>query len=91
MAKRISIKLDLKEDEVIVLYKKGSRGEVVGVYESVADIVELEKIHYHIFSHAHVTMCLTGKHKHFVSYNHRCRVLPRIRKREDVKPLNQSA
>ena len=46
MAKRISIKLDLKEDEVIVLYKKGSRGEVVGVYESVADIVELEKIHY---------------------------------------------
>ena len=91
MAKRISIKLDLKEDEVIVLYKKGSRGEAVGVYDSVADIVELEKIHYQSFNDGNIYHCLNGVVKSFISFNHRCRVVPRIRKREDVKPLNQSA
>ena len=91
MAKRISIKLGLKEDEVIVLYKKGSRGEVVGVYESVRDIVEAEQIHYQLFSDNSVYRALYGGMKSFLSHNHRCRVVPRIRKREDVKPLNQSA
>jgi hypothetical protein len=91
MAKRISIKLDLKEDEVIVLYKKGSRGEAVGVYESVADITESEQLFYKSFSSGIIYHCLNGISKSFVSYNHRCRVVPRIRKREDVKPLNQSA
>ena len=67
MAKRISIKLDLKEDEVIVLYKKGSRGEVVGVYESVADIAELEKIHYQSFNDGNIYHCLNGEVKSFTS------------------------
>lgn len=72
----------LNECQEIVLYKNGSRGEVIGRYKSVMDIVDLERKFYTPFSHASVNNCLIGRSKSFTSFNHQCRVMPKI---ENIK------
>lgn len=78
------------EDEEIWLYKKGSRGEVVGIYRSVKDIVETEKLFHKNFVPSNVYMALNGQTKTFMSYNHQCRVVPKIRKIENTEVNKKS-
>lgn len=60
----------------IVLYRAGSRGEVVGVYDSIKDIANMEKMFNKKFAEGSIYQCLSGKVKHFVSFNHQCKVRP---------------
>lgn len=77
----------LHDDEVIVLFKKGSRGEVVGIVESVMEIVDTERRFNSKFSSGHIYKCLGSAKNSFTSLRHQCRIKPVIKKREDVKHL----
>lgn len=81
---RQNIYRTIEPDEEIWLYKKGSRGEVVGKYKSVKDIVELERLFNKRFAVSGIYMALHGQTKSFVSFNHQCRVRPVIRKINDI-------
>lgn len=70
----------LKDGEKIYLYKKGSQGEVVGIYDSVKDIVEKEKILHGRFNRRSINNCLSGRDKSFKSWYHGCFVKPVIKK-----------
>lgn len=63
-------------DKEIWLYKKGSRGEVVGIYQSIQDIVDTERIFNIEFSESNVYGPLLGHWKYFTSLNHQCKVKP---------------
>lgn len=80
MGSIIMIYRTIQPDEEIWLYKKGSRGEVVGIYKSIKDIVDLEKMFNNKFSSAGIYQALNGQQKSFVSYNHQCKVKPVIKK-----------
>lgn len=86
MAKRGRPHLDiLRPGEVIVLYKAGSRGQIVGVYERVNDIVELEKPFNWCFSSGSVHKCIYGNIKQFRSFYHACKCVARIKKKSEVE------
>jgi len=74
---RLSFKL--KENEKIVLYKKGSRGDIIAEYLSVTDIVDSEKMFNKFFRYSNVDKALTGTSKSFASFKHQCRVVPKVR------------
>jgi hypothetical protein len=64
----------IPEGKKIYLYKKGSRGELMGVYESIKDIEIVEKYYYPKFRKNLVYSCLRGNSNSFTSYHHQCRV-----------------
>ena len=70
----------LKEDEEIVLYKKGSRGEIVGVYNSINEMCKIEQVYNGNFRLNSIWVCLAGIGKSYTSLHHQCKVVPRIRK-----------
>ena len=76
----------LTEDQVIVLYKAGSFGEIVGIYESAKEIENIEKPFNQLFNTANVYAAVS-KNGYFRSYHHQCKVKPVIRKRSEVKEL----
>lgn len=63
----------------LVIYKKGSRGEVVGVYKSVKELVTLEKTLNPRFSPTNIYSCLSGHKKSFFSLYHQCKAVPKMR------------
>lgn len=63
-------------DKEIWLYKAGSRGEVLGIYQSISDIVELERIFNPQFKSSNITGIFSGHWKTFTSFNHQCKVKP---------------
>lgn len=70
----------LKEDEKIFLYKKGSRGQIVGVYDCIRDIVDLERPFNILFDFHYVGRVLGGARRTFSSFYHGCRVKAVIKK-----------
>lgn len=77
----------VSKDEVMIFYKANSFGEIVGIYNSVSEFVELEKKLNPNFQGDSVRGCLNGKTKYFRSFHHQCKVRPVIRKRIEVKHL----
>jgi hypothetical protein len=74
----------LNEDECIVLFRKGSRGEVVAIYNNAADIAENE-IHFNPrFSQSNIYFNLQGYTKSFKLLHLKSVVVARIRKRADI-------
>ena len=74
----------IKNDEFLVFYKKGSNGQVVGVYESVIDFVKLELYHNKSFRSSYINDVLKGRGKCFYSKHHGCMCVPRIVKKEKL-------
>lgn len=74
----------LKEGEKIYLYKRGSYGEVVGIYNSVKEISSKELVLNGRFRSTTINNCLQGinKVKYFTSKYHGCKVRPIIKKIE---------
>jgi len=74
----------LAEDECIVFYRKGSRGEIVAVYNTTDEIVQKEKPLNNRFTSSSLSMALRGGCKSFKSLYHQAVVVPRIRKRAEI-------
>jgi len=72
------------DDEVLVLYKKGGRGDIVGVYNSINEILKLEAPLNSSFARSRVADVLYGKQKWFTSLYHNCKCVPRIIKKEKL-------
>lgn len=70
-----SISNDYDEKE-IWLYKVGSRGQIVGIYQDVSEIVEIEKRFNKKFHPNLIYNCFIGRQNSFTSFNHQCRVKP---------------
>lgn len=68
----------IPEGHRIALFKKGSRGEIVGWYDSIVDIVQSEKMFHPNFHSMSVYNSLKGAKRGFTSYNHQCRVVAKI-------------
>ncbi len=71
---------NIPKDHRIYLYKKDSRGEVVGIYNNVKEIASNESIYNKNFDRRSIDKCLHGKNKYFTSLHHQCKVRPVIRK-----------
>jgi len=74
----------LKDDEVIVMYKCGSYGQIVGIYECVKDIVSEERFFNKRLSFTTIYNCLYGIQKTTKSLKHQCIVKLVIKKRTEV-------
>ncbi len=66
--------------EEIVVYKKGSRGEVVGVYPDVKSLTRLEQQYNPNFKPTAIYTCLSGGKKSYFSFLHQCKAVPKLRK-----------
>lgn len=75
----------LKDDEVLVMYKCGSYGKIVGVYESIADIVDAEREFNPKISPQHILNVLSGLSKSMKMFRHQCMVKVVVKKRTDLK------
>lgn len=83
MRTRNQAKLEVKDEIVpeghlIALFKKGSRGEIVGTYKRIREIIDLEKSHSPSFSGGGIYRALYGQQKYFASFHHQCMVKPKI-------------
>lgn len=75
----------LKNDELIVAYKKGSGGEILRTYNSVKQLTEIEKVFNGSFARKTVWRCLCGRVKSVTLLHLQSRVALRIKKISDVK------
>jgi hypothetical protein len=75
----------LKKDEVIVAYKKGSRGIILRTYNSVREIVDLEKQYNNSFSSSCVTYVLSGLRKSTRLFHLQAMAVFRVKKISEVK------
>ena len=88
---RISLRY-IEEGEVLVLYKKGSRGEIIGIYNSVKELGDLERKKYNLFGDAQILNVLSGASKSYASFHHQCRAVARVKPLSDVQEqLRQTA
>jgi hypothetical protein len=74
----------LNPDEVIVLYKAGSRGEVLDIHKSVHDIIDLENRLGRNSIGSMIYNILSGRNKSYISRHYKCKVRPVVRKRTDL-------
>lgn len=74
----------VNKDQVIVLYKRGSLGEVVAIYDTVLDIVFDEKFFNSRFKDSYVYRCLYGNCKSFTSLKYQCKIVPRLKNRSEI-------
>ena len=82
----------INDGDVLVVYKKGSRGEIIGVYETVDELVKLEQKKYAQFNSSIIYRALSGHSKAYASYHHQCRAVVRIRPLAEVREkLQQEA
>lgn len=70
---------DLLNTGEVVVYKRGSRGEVVGVYPSIKSLADEEKRFNPRFKPASIYSVLHGTSKSYFSLAHQCKAVPRIR------------
>lgn len=88
---RISLQ-HIEEGEVLVLYKKGSRGEIIGIYNSIKELGDLERKKYNGFNDVQIYHILIGRSKSYASFHHQCRAVVRIKTLEEVREkLQQEA
>ena len=81
MAKRGRPVSVMGEDEVLVVYKHRSLGEVLGVHNSISELAKLEDLYRSTkTSSANIHHTIRGKSKFFSSFHYRCKVVVRIRK-----------
>lgn len=79
------------EDDVLVVYKHRSRGEVLGIHNSVSELANLEN-NYRAGRGfvGSIYQVINGKTKHFISFHYRCKVVVRIRKLKEFQSQLQS-
>jgi hypothetical protein len=70
--------IDVPDGHRIALFKRGSMGEIVGWYDSVKDMVEVERPFNPRITYACFYNLLTGKQKYYKSFNHQCHVKAKI-------------
>ena len=80
----------IQSDECLVLYKSGSRGEVIGIYDCIDDVCVINRFLVKLPQHirSRIRNALIGKSKSFKSPYHNCMCVPRIEKRSKHETRN---
>jgi hypothetical protein len=72
----------LYDNEPILLYVKGSRGDIVHEYENIMAFTKVERLKNPKFRHQRLWECLAGIRKSFYSHYHEQELVPRISQKQ---------